>query len=409
MTVHLSSFLPALARQPARRCGGVESIMSLSPRPSTFLAVAIALAAGCAGCVGAGSTAAGPGGGPPPMPVETITLATAPVEQTSEYMATLRSRRTTTIQPQVEGFLTRIVARSGQQVDPGTLLFEIDSAPQQAALASLESTRGIREAELEYARQEAARAKTLYAAGAVSQRELEQAETGMRTADAAVTAIAEQIRQQRTELAYYRVTSPTRGTVGDIPVRQGDRVTNATTLTTVDENDALEIYVSVPVQQARDLRTGLPVRILDERHQVVATNPVTFVSPTVDPTQTVLAKAPLVDGRGQFRSEQLVRVRIVWRSEPGLTVPLTSVVRINGQYFAYVVERQGEMAVARQKGVTLGDLVGNDYVLLGGLSAGEQLIVGGIQKIRDGAPVMVGGPAGAAGPPAGAPPDKKAS
>jgi RND family efflux transporter MFP subunit len=324
-------------------------------------------------------------------------------------MATLRSRRSTTIQPQVEGFLRRIAVRSGQQVEQGTLLFEIDSGPQQAALASLESTRGMRQAELEYARQEAARAKTLYAAGAVSQRELEQAETAMRTAEASVTATAEQIRQQETELAYYRVTAPTRGTVGDIPVRQGDRVTNATMLTTVDENDVLELYVSVPVQQARDLKPGVQVRILDERNQVVATNPITFVSPTVDPTQTVLAKATLVDGRGQFRSEQLVRVRLVWRSEPGLTVPLTSVVRINGQYFAYVVERQGEMSVARQKGVALGELVGNNYVLLSGLTAGDQLIVGGIQKIRDGAPVMVGGPGGAPPPDPGAPPEKKAS
>jgi RND family efflux transporter MFP subunit len=343
------------------------------------------------------------------MPVETLTLATALVEQTSEYMATLRSRRSTTIQPQVEGFLTRIVARSGQRVEQGTLLFEIDAGPEQAALASLESTRGIREAELEYARQEAARAKTLYAAGAVSQREFEQAETAMRTAEAAVKAIGEQIRQQQTQLAYYRVTSPTRGTVGDIPVRQGDRVTKTTMLTTVDENDVLEVYVSVPVQQARDLKLGVPVRILDERDQVIATNPITFVSPTVDPTQTVLAKATLVEGRGEFRSEQLVRVRLVWRSEPGLTVPLTSVVRINGLYFAYVAERQGEMRVARQRGVTLGDLVGNDYVLLDGLSAGDELIVSGIQKIRDGAPVMVGGPPGPAGPPGGAPPEKKAS
>ena len=86
-------------------------------------------------------------------------------------------------------------------------------------------------------------------------------------------------------------------------------------------------------------------------------------------------------------------------------VPLTAVTRINGQYFAYVIEKQGEGTVARQKGVTLGPLVGNDYVVLAGLTPGEQLITGGIQKIRDGAPVMAGGP------PAGAPgaPEQKAS
>jgi RND family efflux transporter MFP subunit len=333
------------------------------------------------------------------MPVETVTLTEKPVEQTSEFIASLKSRRSTTIQPQVEGFLTRIAVRSGEHVRQGALLFEIDSAPQQAGLASLQSTRAVRDAELAYATQELARIKTVYEAGAVSQRELSQAETAERTAQAALRALDEQLRQQKTELGYYRVTAPTTGIIGDIPVRQGDRVTNSTVLTTVDENDFLEIYVSVPVQQAPGLALGLPVRIVDDRGKVLATNKITFVSPTVEPTQTVLAKSLLVDGRGDFRADQLVRVQIVWRSGPGLSVPLIAVARINGQFFAYVVEKQGETAVARQKGVTLGPLVGNDYVVLDGLRPGEQLITGGLQKIRDGAPVMVGPPPGAAGGP----------
>jgi len=369
-----------------------------------FLLGALAIAA-CnrnpGGAPGAGP--GGPGGGPPPMPVETVTLSEKPLERTSEYIASLKSRRSSTIQPQVEGFLTRIAVRSGERVGQGTVLFEVDSGPQQAAVATLESTRAQRDAELSYATQELARTKSLYAAGAVSQRELAQAETASRTAEAALRAVDEQIRQQKTELAYYRVTSPTAGTVGDIPVRPGDRVTKTTVLTTVDENDVLEIYVNVPVQQAADLKLGLPIRIEDDRGNVLATNKITFISPNVEPTQTVLAKATLVDGRGSFRSDQLVRARIVWRAEPGLSVPLTAVTRINGQYFAYVVEKAGDKTVARQKGVTLGPLTGNDYLVLDGLKPGEQLITAGIQKIRDGAPVMVGGP------PAGAPGQQKAS
>jgi len=346
------------------------------------------------------------------MPVETLTLAEKPVEITSEFIASLKSRRSTAIQPQVEGFLTRIAVRSGDQVKQGTVLFEVDSASQQAGLASLTSTRAVRAAELAYAVQELERSKTLYAAGAVSQRELAQAETAQRTAEAALQSLDEQLRQQKTDLSYYRVTAPRDGTVGDIPVNQGQRVTPSTILTTVDENDVLELYVSVPVQQAADLKVGLPVRIVDDRNQVLATNSITFVSPSVDATQTVLAKATVVDGRGKFRSDQLVRAQVVWRAEPGLTVPLTAVTRVNGQYFAYVVEKQGEATVARQKAVTLGELVGNDYVLRAGLKPGEELITAGIQKIGDGAPVMAGGPpagGAAAGGPAGTPAEKKAS
>lgn len=340
----------------------------------------------------------------PPMPVEIITLANKPVEQTSEFVASLKSRRSTTIQPQAEGHLTRIAVRSGERVSQGAVLFEIDSAPEQSALASLQSMRPMREAELEFARQQVDRNKKLLEAGAISQREVEQFETSLRANEAQLKALDDQIKQQRSMLAYFRVTSPSAGVVGDIQVHVGDRVTKSTVLTTVDENDVLELYINVPVQQAPGLRVGLPVRLMDDRGQLIATNTISFVSPNVDDTQTVLAKAQLVDGRGQFRADQFVRARVVWSQAPGLTVPVTAVLRINAQYFAFVAEKAGEGMVAKQKPVDLGDIIGNAYIVKSGLTPGEQLIVSGLQKIRDGAPVMPAPPDGAAPPAA-----KKAS
>lgn len=334
----------------------------------------------------------------PPMPVEIITLAAKPVEQTSEFVASLKSRRSTTIQPQAEGHLTRIAVRSGERVSRGAVLFEIDSAPEQAALASLQSMRPMREAELAFARQQVERNKKLHEAGAISQREVEQFETSVRANEAQLKALDDQIKQQRSMLSYYRVTAPSAGVVGDIQVNVGDRVTQSTVLTTVDENDVLELYINVPVQQAPGLRVGLPVRLMDDRGQLIATNTISYVSPNVDETQTVLAKAQLVEGRGQFRADQFVRARVVWSQEPGLTVPVTAVLRVNAQYFAFIVEKAGQGMVARQKPVQLGQIIGNDYVVESGLAPGEQLIVSGLQKIRDGAPVMAAPPAGAAAP-----------
>jgi RND family efflux transporter MFP subunit len=339
------------------------------------------------------------------MPVDIITLTAKPVEQSSEYVASLKSRRSSTIQPEVEGFITRIAVRSGQNVSQGAVLFEIDSAPEQAALGSLQSLRPMRESDVEFARQQVARNKTLLAAGAISQREVEQFEAQLRAAEAQLKTLDEQIRQQRSQLNYYRVTAPIAGTVGDIPVNTGDRVTRSTVLTTVDENDVLEVYINVPVQQAPQLKTGLPVRLVDDRGQVLATNRITFVSPSVDTaTQSVLAKAELVEGRGQFRSDQFVRARVVWTTAPGLMVPVTAVSRVNAQFFVFVAEKSDSGMIARQKPVQLGDIIGNDYIVQSGLTPGEQLIVGGLQKIRDGAPVMPAPPAGA--PPAAAPEKK---
>jgi RND family efflux transporter MFP subunit len=359
-------------------------------RSSLGVAAVCVLVAACGGGQAQeGAPPGGPGGGPPmAMDVEVTTLTAKPVERTTEYIATVKSRRSTTIQPQVDGFITSIAARPGQRVAAGTVLMTIDSGRQEAAVASLESLRAARAADVQWARQQEARHKKLLDAGAVSQQEYEQSSIAVQTSEAQLKAVEAQIREQRVELGYYQVTAPKAGIVGDIPVRVGDRVSSQTELTTLDENAGLELYLNVPATQAADLRMGTPVRIVDDRGQPVTTTSVNFIAPSVDTdTQSVLAKAPLQTS-GQYRPDQFVRTHVVWSSAPGLTVPLVAVTRINGQYFVFVVENgDGGATIARQRAVQLGPVVGNDYVVLSGLKEGERLVVGGIQKIGDGVAV----------------------
>jgi RND family efflux transporter MFP subunit len=325
--------------------------------------------------------------------VEAITLALHPVEDTTEYIATVKSRRSTTIQPQVEGLITDIGARPGQRVSRGTVLMQIDAGRQQATVANLESVRAAREAEVQWARQQADRQKKLYDAGAVSQQEAEQAAIVVRTSEAQLRAIEAQIREQQVELGYHRVTAPTAGIVGDIPVRIGDRVTRSTVLTTIDENAGLELYINVPVGQATRLKPGLTVRIVDDGGKQLAASQVNFISPSVDTaTQSVLVKAPLASN-APFRTDQFVRTQVIWSTAAALTVPLVAVTRINGQHFVYVVEKgDNGAAVAHQRAVSLGSIVGNDYVVESGLKPGELLVVSGVQKIGEGMPVTVSAP-----------------
>jgi RND family efflux transporter MFP subunit len=334
--------------------------------------------------------AAGPGGGMPAMAVDIVTLEAKPVEQTTEFVGTVKSRRSTDIQPQVEGFITRIVARPGQRVAAGALLMEIDSRVPQAQVSSLESVRAQREIDVTYARQEAERAAKLLKAGAASQMEADRAANNLKAAEAQLRTVQEQIRTARTDLGYYRVTAPTAGVVGDIPVREGDRVTKATKLTSIDANVGLEVYLNVPVQEAPKLRLGLPVRIVDDAGATLAEEKINFISPSVDErTQTVVVKTP-VSAPGALRTDQYVRAYVVWSTEPGLTVPVTAVTRINGQWFAFVAEpgEGGKGLVAKQRALEVGPVVGNNYTVVSGLKPGEKLIAGGIQKIRDGAPVQ---------------------
>ena len=332
--------------------------------------------------------AAGAQGGPPPMAVQIVTLEQKPIEQTSEFIATLKSLRSMTVQPEVNGFVTRIFVKSGDRVRPGTPLIQIDPEKQQASVRSTEASRAGLEADVQYWRQQVKRLHSLIEAGAISRQELEQAQTSLKSAEARLAALDAEVREGRVQLQYYRVNAPQAGVIGDIAIRQGDRVTPATVITTIDDNSALEAYVQVPLDRAPELRVGLPVQLLDSGGAVVATNPISFVAPRVDEaTQTVLAKSLLREVPPQARVQQFVRARIVWRREPGLTIPLTSVVRVSGQYFCYVAEQGPQGLVARQRPLEVGEVMGNDYVVRSGLKPGDRLIVSGIQKIGNGSPV----------------------
>jgi RND family efflux transporter MFP subunit len=322
------------------------------------------------------------------MGVTTTVLAAKPIQQTSEFIATVRSLRSSTVQPEVEGVVTRIFVKSGDHVRSGAPLVQIKPEKQQATVRSTEANRAGMEADVQYWRQQVKRLEALVAAGAISRQEFDQAQNALRAAESKLETLNAQVREQQVELDYYRVDAPQAGVIGDIAIRPGDRITKSTMITTIDDNSGLEAYIQVPIDRSPDLRVGLPVQILDAEGKVAATNPITFVAPRVDDaTQTVLVKSALREAPPAIRTQQFLRSRIVWRSVEGLTIPITAVTRINGKYFCYVVEKGDKGPVARQRPIDVGDLLGNDYIVKSGLAAGDQLIVSGIQKIGDGAPV----------------------
>ena len=101
----------------------------------------------------------------------------------------------------------------------------------------------------------------------------------------------------------------------------------------------------------------------------------------------MLVKSALREVPPALRVLQFVRARVVWRNAPGVTVPITAVSRVSGQYFCFVAEQGPQGLVARQRPVQVGELIGNDYVVTGGREAGDKVVSRAIQKIGDGAPV----------------------
>ncbi len=329
-----------------------------------------------------------PGTGAAAMPVQVQIAPAMKIPDTTEYLSILKSRHSAAINPQVEGQITRIFVKSGDHVQAGTLLLQIDPLKQEATVNSQEASRAAQEANLRYAKVSLERAQKLFEAGVISKQEMDNAQSGYDAALAQVKSLDEQVKQQRVELHYYGVKSPMDGIVGDIPVRMGDRVTVATMLTTIDEPGALEAYIYVPADRARNLKVGLPVRLLDGAGNSTSETRITFVSPQVDTdTQSVLAKATVGNTQGKLRIAQQVRAQITWGVHEGPVIPVLAVQRINGQFFAFVSVNEGKGTTARQKPLKLGDTFGNDYVVLDGLKPGDHVIISGTQSLQDGMPI----------------------
>jgi RND family efflux transporter MFP subunit len=323
-----------------------------------------------------------------PLPVKVETVDLSPVPRTDEYVATIKSRRSASIQPQVDGTLTKILVKSGDHVRAGQVLMTIDPLKQQATVDQQRSTEAQKKATFDYNKTEVERQRGLYEGGVTSKQNYDYAVQAYENSKADLEATQAAVATQERQLAYYNLTAPFSGIVGDVPVHVGDYVSQQTLLTTVDENAELEAYIYIPTERAADIRMGLPVQIVKSGGESVEKTQIDFISQQVDNAlQGVLVKAAVHAPIDRFRNSQLVKARVVWSTAPAPTVPVLAVTRIGGQSFVYVAAAGDKGTVAKQRAVTLGDTIGNDYAVTSGLNAGDKVIVSGIQFLINGVPV----------------------
>lgn len=312
-----------------------------------------------------------------------------PVGEFTDYLATLISRDSSVLQPDVEGQITKIFVHAGEHVAAGTALLEINPVKQQATVQTTEAQRRASEAALALARQELQRTQGLYKDGIIARQQLDQAQAAYASAQANLNATSASIREQQAQLHYFTVKAPTDGIVGDIPVHVGDRVTAQTVLTSVTRGGGnLEAYIYVPAESAASVKQGTKISIVASDGKPPVDTTLTFVSPRVDPqTQLLLVKASVPNADGRFRSEEEVHARVYWKQLQAPTIPVTAVTMLGSQAFAYVVESQNGKDVARQRPIQLGQVLGNDYVVLNGINSGDKVVVSGTQMLADGMPV----------------------
>ncbi|AFY87644.1 efflux RND transporter periplasmic adaptor subunit [Chroococcidiopsis thermalis] len=372
---------------------------------------------------------------PRAVPVNTATVTSGTIIESSEFIANLESRQSVTLLPQVQGRVAQIYVQPGTQVKAGQPLVQIDPDEQQASVsgavaaaaaaraqvataqATLRSLRAERQAtlsDLRLSQEQYKRYSALAGQGAVSRETRDQYYNQLQTARANLNAIDKQIEAQtsavaqaqqavqqaeantnqaRVQLQYFQVNAPFAGTVGAIPVKVGDLVTPSTQLTTVTQNQPLEVNVSIPRERVAQVEIGTPVELLNEQGEQIGTSKVFFISPQVtNDTQSILIKALFANSPTQLRADSFVRARVIWNQRQGILIPTTAVSRVAGQTFVYVVQQtkspSGQTQLtARQQPVKLGGIQDDRYQVRSGLQPGDRIVTSGLLNLRDGAAI----------------------
>lgn len=353
------------------------------------LAASIVLALAAAGC---GSKAATAEGAPPAPQVSVATVVAKPVRQWDDFTGRISAVETVELRPRVSGYVERVAYEEGQQVNKGDLLFVIDQRRYRAnldrALADLERARS----EARLAQTQDVRAQTLVDAKAISREEFETRRAATAQGNAAVRAAEAAVASARLDLQFTQVRSPITGRAGRALVTVGNLAqADATALTTVVSLDPVHVYFESDEQSflrynqaARDgnrddsnnkVRVGLAN---EEGHPHTGT--VDFVDNQVDPrTGTIRARAVLANPDHLFTPGLFARVQLEGNAErTALLIDDKAVLTDQDRKYVYVL---GPKNTAVRKDIVPGRMADGLRVVTSGLTAGDKVIVHGVQKV----------------------------
>jgi membrane fusion protein (multidrug efflux system) len=357
-----------------------------------------------------------PGGPPmgamPPPEVTAVVVQPRDVPVSFEYPGQVAGVREVEVRARVSGILERWNFTEGGHVSAGQSLFLIDPAPFRAALAKAEAELAGAQARVQQAERTVGRLKALWEAKMVSQKDYDDATSAVEVTAAAVKSAQASVTEARLNLAYTRVEAPISGIASRAVQSEGSLVqAQQTLLTTISQVD--NVYVIFGFSEAEHLKftramTDSSLRLPKDGHFDVAVKladgteyarpgKVNFTDVRVDPaTGTIEARALLPNPQRVLRPGQFVRVRLSGGMRPGaIAIPQRAVLEGPGSKIVLTVNAQG---IVEPRPVQVGDWSGEDWIILGGLKAGDQVIVDGVVKARPGSPVKVSPPAAAAAP-----------
>ncbi|MGD8868652.1 MAG: efflux RND transporter periplasmic adaptor subunit [Gemmatimonadales bacterium] len=337
--------------------------------------LALAALAACSSAESDEAGGGGPGGagGPPALPVEVAVARQDTVVDAITGSGQIEAVQSIELRPEVEGRLVGILVREGTEVQAGQPLFKVDDAELKAQVARLEAERDL-------ARQALRRTRELLEQNASSEADLELAEANARSSEAQLELT--QLRLDRTV-----VRAPFSGIVGERFVSLGDYVTSSTRLVSLQTVDPQRAVFQVPERYARRLSLGQEVTFyVAALPGVEFTGRVDFVDPVVQlPARTITVKAEVPNRRRELKPGMFIEARLATDIRPdAVVVPEDAILPLQSATFVWVVS-EGK---ASRRQVDLGVRKPGFVEIKSGVEVGEQVVVGGLERLSEGAPVM---------------------
>jgi membrane fusion protein (multidrug efflux system) len=331
--------------------------------------------------------------------VGVVTLQAAPVVLTTELSGRTSPFETSDVRPQVSGVIIARPFVEGGNVRAGQVLYQIDPAPYRAAYDQATAQVASAQANVVTTQLKAERYAALVKINGVAKQDYDDAEAAYKQAAASVRQLRAAAEAARINLAYASVRAPISGRVGISTVTKGALVTasQTTALTTIQRLDPIYVDVTQSADDLLRLKRAMAAGVLDGGAKAVPVRlkladgsdypqagQMQFTDVTVDQTTgTVTLRALFPNPNGLLLPGMFVRAEVAEGADPNaILAPQQGVARDErGRPTAYVVDAQGK---AQFRALTLGQAVGDKWLVLSGLKSGDRLIVEGLLRVRPG-------------------------
>lgn len=353
--------------------------------------------AGAGGAAGApgGAGGAGAGGRPSPSitlaPTDVATVTTTTIEDGVALTGDLRPSETIDVRSRIEGDLTDVYVREGQQVGAGELLARFESSTQESSRASAEADRAAANADLTNAQWTLDQNESLFKAGAIAERDLKVSQQAVVASRAKVAAADARLRASGNEARDTRVLAPAGGVIDKRLVDGGVHLGKGAPMFTLVRTSTLELAAAVPARQATAVRVGQVVHFVADARRF--DGHVARVSPTIDPaTRAVTVYVQVPNPGNNLRGGTFATGRVVSRTLTNVIGIPTGALRQsqdNGQPFVYRIDGKTLQVAPVQIGAV--DEQAGVAQVTDGLQAGDRVVVGNVGTLGRGMQVTIAG------------------